>query len=125
MSRRSLQIFLALLVSVSAAGATAGIAQADTTFNTTVKISQKFPAFHGKLKSGSKFCIANRPVRLYRVRNGKPDKLLGHTKTGRTGQWKIRASLIAAAYYAVAPRFGSASLGIVCRSDRSHLVGAD
>jgi hypothetical protein len=88
-------------------------------YKTTVFISEKFPAFHGKLHSPNQFCEADRPLKMFRVRNG-PDRLLGKDRSENSGKWKVEVeNLRSGAYYAKAPAYGSAALGIQCMADRS------
>jgi len=122
---RTLGLFASLLVSVFALAAVAGPVGAVQTFNTKVSISEKYPAFHGQVKSGSAACRIDREVSVYRIRYNQPDKLLGTTRTGPKGNWKFKVSLITSAYYAYAERKTSASIGFNCRPARSRIVAAD
>ena len=71
------------------------------------------------------FCVADRKVRLYRIRSG-PDKLLGVDRSEANGTWKVKVEkLSTGAYYSQTRRYGSAALGIVCRPDRSRIAGVD
>lgn len=107
--------------SVSAAAMTGSI-----TYTTTVSMSGKFPAFHGKLHSKSDFCVADRRVRVFRERSG-PDKLLGVDRSEDDGSWVVPVGdrLISGVYYTKAPPYGSASLGIVCRPALSRVAVVD
>ncbi len=85
--------------------------------STTIVISLKFPAFHGKLQSPRQACLGSRKVKLYREVNGSK-KQLGKDTTANNGKWKIPLgkNLPAGVYYAtVAPR-GK------CKSDKSQLL---
>jgi hypothetical protein len=84
---------------------------------------RRFPAFHGNLHFAGSFCIAERPVRVYRVRSG-PDQLLGTERSEEDGFWQVSIGnlLGSGSYYAEAPTFGSASLGIRCLTSRSKVV---
>jgi hypothetical protein len=95
-------------------------AAAAHTYKTTVVVSLKFPAFHGKLKSPRASCVANRTVKLYRERSG-PDKLLGSDKSEDGGAWSIPIgkNLTSGAYYAKAPARGN------CRGDKSKVLPVD
>jgi hypothetical protein len=97
-----------------------------TSYATSIFMSQKFPAFHGRLHSKSDFCVANRPVKVYRERPG-PDKLLGTDRSEDIGTWAVPIGnkLISGIYYTTASRYGSASLGIVCRPARSEVAVVD
>jgi hypothetical protein len=119
---------IALLAVIGALALAAG-AEARTpagTFPTKVFISEKFPAFHGKLHSKSAFCAAERPVRVYRAQPGK-DKLMGRKRSKKDGTWRVSLGekLTSGAYYAEAPVYGSAALGILCPAARSKLVTVD
>ena len=98
---------------------------AGTSFRTHLYMSKKFPAFHGRIHSPNAFCVADRKVRLYRIRSG-PDKLLGVDRSEDNGTWKVKVEkLSTGAYYSQTRRYGSAALGIVCRPDRSRIAGVD
>jgi len=78
------------------------------------------------LHSGNKFCVGNRPVKVYREKPGA-DKLLGTKKSEENGSWKVSIGnkLISGAYYSVAPAYGSASLGISCKAATSQVAVVD
>ena len=122
---KKLGFFASLLVSASLLVMVAAPVGAGQTFNTKVSISEKYPAFHGQVKSGSDACRIDREVSVYRIRYNQPDKLLGTTRTGPKGNWRFRVSLITSAYYAYAERKASASIGFSCRPARSRIVAAD
>jgi hypothetical protein len=116
-TRRSLAA--ALCACLAAAALAAVPSGAAVGYKTTVFISEKFPAFHGKLHSPNQFCEAGRPLKMFRKRSG-PDKLLGKDRSEDSGKWKVEIeNLRSGAYYAKAPAYGSASLGIQCMADRS------
>jgi len=125
------RFLLVVAISVLSVGTFTGPAAAKDAYNTNLTISKKFPAFHGSVRSGLKVCRANRLVRVYRVRIGKPDRLIGSTRASSKGNWKFRvtpisAAYYSAAYYAVTPRVtGSEPLFKVCRADQSRFVAAD
>ena len=126
MSSRFSRFLLVVAVSVLSVGTFTGPAAAKDAYNTNLTISKKFPAFHGSVRSGLKVCRANRLVRVYRVRIGKPDRLIGSTRASSKGNWKFRVTPISAAYYAVTPRVtGSEPVFKVCRADQSRFVAAD
>ena len=104
----------------------ATLVAASTSYSTSIFMSEKFPAFHGKLHSDNDFCIADRPVKVYHERSG-PDKLLGTDRSEDNGSWSvpIGSKLISGAYYSKAPRYGSASLGIVCLPVHSQVAVVD
>jgi hypothetical protein len=122
--RRSLALLLALASALIALGAAS--AAGDSTYSAKIFVSEKFPAFHGALHSQSAFCVAKRPVLVYRVRPGK-DLLVGHRRSHGDGTWKVPLGkkLGSGAYLVEAPLFGSASLGIKCLPVRSKIVPVD
>lgn len=118
----ALSIFLAvgLLAASSGAGMSAG-----KTYGTHLYMSKRFPGFHGKIHSANPFCVSHRKVKIYRIRSG-PDKLLGVDRSEDNGAWKIRIkNLSSGAFYSRAPLYGSASLGITCKADRSRIAAVD
>jgi hypothetical protein len=122
--RRALTLLLVLVSAPLVFGAAS--AAADSTYSAKIFVSEKFPAFHGALHSQSAFCVAKRPVLVYRVRPGK-DLLVGHRRSHGDGTWKVPLGkkLGSGAYLIEAPLFGSASLGIKCLPVRSKLVPVD
>lgn len=79
---------------------------------TTVVVSLKTPAFHGKLKSGRGSCVGGRPVKLFRKKAG-PDRLLGTDRSNSKGKWSIPVGKLTpgASYYAKAPAKGNCKAG--------------
>ncbi len=122
--RTSLVLLATAAVGLSAFGAVS--AAGDTTYSAKIFVSEKFPAFHGAIHSQSDFCIAKRPVLVYRVRSGK-DLLVGHRRSHGDGTWKVPLGkkLGSGAYLIEAPLYGSASLGITCTAVRSKIVPVD
>jgi hypothetical protein len=110
-----------LVFAISAAAMSGSIS-----YSTSIFMSEKFPAFHGKLHSSNDFCVSDRPVKVYRERSG-PDKLLGTDRSEDNGSWAVPIGnkLISGAYYSVAPAYGSASLGIRCGSATSQVAVVD
>ena len=104
-------------------------AKGSMTYKTDLKLSAKFPTFHGKVKSANDICLGDRKVRMYRKKLGggeKNDKLLGKTKSKGNGRWKVPFDDISSgAYYGKVSKGGSASLGIRCRADKSNILAAD
>ncbi len=126
MTARAALIALLGAIGVLAPAPGAGAEVPMGTFATKVTISEKYPAFHGRLNSKSAFCGSERPVFLYRERPGR-DQLLGRRRSERDGTWQVSIGekLTSGAYYAEARAYGSASLGIVCPPARSKLVTVD
>jgi hypothetical protein len=112
--------------SVLAAAAVAAVPAAGrTSYSTHLTLSQKAPAFHGKIFSpGGALCKNHRTIQMLRVRRGR-DKVLGVT-TSRRGRWFVsHPNFPSGEYYAKALRGGSAALGITCRPTRSRIVVVD
>ena len=104
--------FLLSMLAVFCAAALALPAAADAA-GTTVVISLKLPAFHGKLTSSSKGCVANRSVRLFKVRSG-PDKVLKTARSNSNGGWSTviaRKRVPSGTYYAKAVARGRCKAG--------------
>ena len=123
-SHRRLRLLAAL--SLALAGLLVVPAGAGMTYSTNLYLSKKFPAFHGRVHSAVNFCEANRPVKLFKTRPGN-DKLLGVDRSEDNGHWKVALGnrLVSGVYYAKAPPYGSASLGISCRPDTSRIAVVD
>jgi hypothetical protein len=106
-----------------AAPATAGM-----TYETTISMSEKFPAFHGKLHSPYTYCTQNRKVKLYRkAKRSGPDKLLGSDTSESDGTWSIPIGnrLIGGFYYSTVGRKYSAEVGVTCKSAKSRVAVVD
>jgi hypothetical protein len=122
-SRRLCLLTCSLLV---LAGLLSIPAAAGMTYSSRLYMSEKFPAFHGRIHSASNFCEADRRVKLFKVRPGK-DKLLGVDRSDDNGHWKVALGnqLVSGVYYSKAPLYGSASLGITCLPDTSQMAVVD
>ncbi|HEV2789742.1 MAG TPA: hypothetical protein VGV69_00405 [Solirubrobacterales bacterium] len=109
-----------MLAALCAAALLAFPATGAAAFKTTVVVSLKFPAFHGKLKSPRAACVEDRQVKLFRVRSG-PDKLLGTDKSEDNGAWSIPIGrrLTSGGYYAKAVARGN------CRAGKSKVNYVD
>ena len=96
------------------------------TFNTTVGISGKYPAFSGKLKSANSYCRGYRKVKLWSEKGG-PDKLLGSAPSDAYGNWAIdvSAKLGSGAYYATATPKKSTEVAVTCKAGKSKLIVID
>jgi len=64
-------------------------------------------------------------VILLRQKTGNSFKKIGSTRTNKAGKWTINTTPIGASYYAKAPVYGSASLGIQCKVSRSKQIAVD
>lgn len=107
-SRRFLLSLLAVLCAAAlvlpASAAAAG---------TNVVVSLKLPAFHGKLTSSKKGCVANRIVLLFKARSG-PDKVLKTVSSDGSGKWSAviaRKRVPSGTYYAKASPRGKCKAG--------------
>lgn len=122
--RRPLALALLVLAATLLACPPAG-ARPDRvrTVSTRIFVSEKYPAFHGALRSHSAYCYARRRLLVYRARRG-PDKLVARGWSHRSGAWKVSLGekLGRGHYYVVAPRRGSGSFGIRCRLARSKSI---
>ncbi|HWO46961.1 MAG TPA: hypothetical protein VNM41_02790, partial [Solirubrobacterales bacterium] len=88
--------------------------------STTIVVSLKFPAFHGKLSSPRKACLGSRTVKMYRERNGSK-KLLGRDTSEDNGKWAVPVgkNLTSGAYYATVAKRGK------CKGDKSQVLTID
>lgn len=122
-------VALAALAAVAlASSAVAAPAHRGDAHGSSVSISSRVPAFHGRVESGFEPCIDGRRVDLYRKSIGSPPKRIGGDETGSSGSWAIPVeNLKAGAYYARAkPRKISAQGdATLCRIARSKLVIVD
>ncbi len=123
--RRALVLAVALFAALLLAAPVAARTPTKT-FTTKIFVSEKFPAFHGALHSKSSFCVAERPLKVYRLAHGR-SVLLGHRRSNPDGTWKVPIGnkLVSGAYYVEAPLYGSAALGISCKPARSKIVPVD
>jgi hypothetical protein len=120
-TRTMFSILTVVAVLVLAAPATAGMS-----YKTTISMSKKFPAFHGKLHSPYAYCTQNRKVKVYRQKDG-PDKLLGSDVSESDGTWEadISNKLASGAYYSSVGAKYSAEIGVTCQAAKSKLVTVD
>ncbi|HEY5052895.1 MAG TPA: hypothetical protein VII45_05740 [Solirubrobacterales bacterium] len=125
-SRPLISILALACVALAGLAVSASAKSGLTSYPTSIFISEKFPAFHGRLHSSNKFCIAERPVKVYRETPG-PDKLLGSERSEGDGYWQvpIGRKLTSGVYYSRAPRYGSAALGIACGPATSKVAVVD
>jgi hypothetical protein len=119
---RTLVLSALALAALVSAVAPAGAGQS---FETDLRMSKKFPAFHGKVKSEESFCKGARKVKLYRKVSGEKKKL-GTDVSAENGEWKVKVkNLSSGAYHAKTPSLDSAAIGIKCKADRSRTVVVD
>lgn len=112
------------LAAATAVIALAPSALADMPFESKIRLTDRFPAFHGKVKSGSDSCLDNRKVRLFKVKRG-PDKVIGKTRTNSAGKWLIEKGPRSGVYYAKVNQYANESQGLVCLSAKSKQVVVD
>jgi hypothetical protein len=101
-------------------------AAAGMSYETSISMSKKLPAFRGKLHSPYTYCTQNRKVKVYRQKNG-PDKLLGSDISESDGTWEARIGnkLTSGAYYSSVAAKHSAEIGVNCRAAKSKLITVD
>ena len=114
-----------ILTSLAAAGDVA-------TFDTNLKIRDSAPAFHGKVRSDSNLCVADRKVKLFRKRRpGRPVKLLGTDRSDDNGRWAVlepeEFTLTSGIYFAKTRRTldKSTPLPTFCTRDKSRRIVVD
>ena len=93
-----------------------------------VTISEKAPAFHGRVKSNAHPCVQQRKVKVFRAKSHGPDKLLGRDHTNNHGRWQVGVNpLKSGAYYAKVSRRSEGTAGTIhiCVKDRSRIVPVD
>jgi hypothetical protein len=133
MDGRGIRLFAVVAAVAVTGGIAAGIAGAGdvATFGTRVTISERAPAFHGRVKSDSDDCVADRKVKLLRrKRRGRPARILGTDRTTNNGRWAITEpadfTLKSGIYFARAPRVViDTPVPTVCAKDRSRKLVVD
>jgi hypothetical protein len=96
----------------------------DMPFESKIRLKNAFPAFHGKVKSDSDLCVANRKVRLFKEKKGE-DKVLGKDRTDSGGYWEVLKDPKSGVYYAKVNQYANESTGLVCLPDKSKKVVID
>ena len=116
---------LAIAICLASFAALSSVATARLTFDSTIKLYNSAPAFHGRVNSeGGSFCVQNRKVKMFKQRNG-PDRLLGKDRTNPEGRWRINFPPPSGTYYAKVKQLSSASLDVTCRRDKSNVIVID
>lgn len=116
---------VAVATAVAAFAASAATAPAaDQPFDSKIRLTERFPFAHGKVKSDSPDCIANRKVRLFKVKRGD-DKVLGKTRTGSDGKWEILQEEKPGVYYAKVNQYADEATGLFCLPAKSKQVAID
>ncbi len=110
-------------VAAFAAG-TVSAPAADQPFESKIRLTERFPFAHGKVKSDSPDCIANRKIRLFKVKKGD-DKVLGKTRTGSDGKWEILRDPKSGVYYAKVNQYANPATGLSCLPAKSKQVAID
>ncbi len=106
-----------------AAMAPAAIAQ-DMPFDSKIRLTERAPFAHGKVKSDSPDCIGNRKVRLFKEKPGD-DKVLGKARTGSDGKWQILDDPTSGVFYAKVNQYANESTGLYCLPAKSKKVAID
>lgn len=127
------RVLTVLVLPVAALGTAAAVAGAGdvASFETNVTISERAPAFHGKVRSDSEDCTQDRKVKLLRrTRAGRPSKVLGSDRTEDNGRWAITEpdefTLKSGIYFARAPKtILDTPVPTICAKDRSRKVVVD
>jgi hypothetical protein len=125
---RRLTMFTFSVLSIIAIASIPALATQVVKHDSKVTVSQKAPAFHGRVKSSAHPCVQQRKVKLFRAHRHRPDTLLGTDQTNGRGKWKVIVNpLRSGAYYAKVKRRSEGTAGTihVCRSDRSRFVPVD
>jgi hypothetical protein len=97
-----------------------------TTYETKVRISERPPAFHGRVQSTFEPCEKRR-VRLLKKRV-EDNKLMGKDRTDGKGEWKVSVeelTLKSGAYFAKTARKKVGRKLFVCEADRSRPIVID
>ena len=121
---------LALVAGIAIAGAIVGgtaLAGNTVRIDSKVSMSDRPPAFHGKVTSENQACEQGRRVRLYNKLIG-PDELLGSDQTNNAGRWTVELDpLSSGAYYAKVIRRseGAAGTTFICKADISRTLVVD
>jgi hypothetical protein len=102
---------IVVAVGAVAALALAPVAEAHTaTGSTSTTIRYRSGAFRGRISSNQNFCLANRNVKLYKIRRG-PDRFLKSTRSSSTGRWRITRRRRPGRYYVVVASKSSGTYG--------------
>jgi hypothetical protein len=111
---------IACLPALSASG------KPTATYDTKVRISERSPAFHGRVQSTFEPC-EKRKVRLVK-KSVDGNKLLGTARTDGKGEWKVpvdELTLKSGTYYAWSGRKKMGRKIFVCKPDRSRAIVID
>lgn len=105
----------ALVASVAAG---AGAQGQTIKVETTLKVRNSSPTFHGKLLADNENCVEGRKVKMYRRPAGGGKKvLMGKTTAKNSGKWTIKVKIPDEPkpqnYYAVAPKVVQGTAGTI------------
>jgi hypothetical protein len=121
---------LSLVAGIAIAGAILGgtaLAGNTVRIDSKVTMSDRPPAFHGKVVSDNRACEQGRRVKLFNKLIG-PDELLGSDRTNNAGRWVVALDpLSSGAYYAKVIRRseGAAGTTFICKADISRTLIVD
>ena len=103
----STRLLVATLATLALGGATGALAGVSETVATDLRLANRPPSFHGKVKTDVPDCESDRRVKLFYLRadKGEPGpgtggELIGRTNSDRKGKWLIEAPPTRGAYYA-------------------------
>jgi hypothetical protein len=124
------KLALAAMLTLALGALTATVAGATNTvqIDSTIKLRNSFPAFHGKVTSSNQACAQDRLVKMFKKKRSGGRKLLGKTHTDLNGKWEVIVDpLSSGAYLAVVKQReeGTAGTIFVCLRDKSKIVGVD
>ena len=115
----------AMLIGITALAAVAPSALGrDMPFESKIHLTDRFPAFHGKVKSESDLCVANRKVRMFEQKKGE-DRLIGKTRTSSEGKWQVLDDPGSGVFYAKVDQYSNETLDLSCLPDVSKKVVID
>jgi hypothetical protein len=121
--RRAVATALGTLAAVGVGAAAAPAA--DMPFDSKIRLTERFPFAHGKVKSDSPDCIANRKIRLFEEKRKGDDKVIGKTRTGADGKWTIMVDPYSGVFYAKVNQYANESTGLSCLPAKSKKVVID
>jgi hypothetical protein len=123
---RSLVTAAIVAVGIASVPALTASGEPSANYETRVRISEREPAFHGRVQSTFEQCEKRR-VRL--VRKGEDaNKVMGRDRTDGKGQWKVpvdELTLKSGTYYAWSGRKKMGRKIFVCKADRSRPIVID
>jgi hypothetical protein len=121
--RAGLAVALSGAVAAAAVPAIAQERGTDPVYESKIRLKNAAPAYHGKVKSESEMCIANRKVRLFKESRNGEDKVLGKDRTDSEGYWEVLKDPKSGVYYAKVNRYEGS--GYACLQAKSKKVVID